>query len=141
MLKQKKKKKPSISKLKKKLWKACSLYIRLRDKGICFTCGRFAEGPGFHAGHFIPSSICGILLKYDEDNIHGQCFYCNINLGGYGARYHQRMVEEYGEVFVQELWEKKNQSNRAKWTEADYTAKTLYYTKKYQALLQSPSSL
>lgn len=34
------KKKPSISKLKKKLWAEFSLYIRNRDKWTCFTCGK-----------------------------------------------------------------------------------------------------
>src|SRR3990167_9112004 len=92
-----------------RVWAVFSKYIRTRDKGICFTCGKYATGMGYHAGHYIPSSICGVLLKYHEANVHGQCFNCNINLGGYGAMYDRKMREKYGEEFVEELWRVKNQ--------------------------------
>ena len=64
-VKEKKQRKLSKKGLKNKLWKVCSEYIRRRDKGICFTCGRKASGSGYHAGHYIPSSTCGITLRYD----------------------------------------------------------------------------
>ncbi len=77
-----KKKSESISSLKKKLWTVFSLYIRQRDKFTCFTCGKKGEGSGMHAGHFIPKSVGGIALYFHEDNVHAQCYHCNINLGG-----------------------------------------------------------
>jgi hypothetical protein len=121
----KKKKKIPIKRLKKKLWKLVSEYIRKRDKNICFTCGRYADGSGFHAGHYIPSSICGSFLRYNEKNINGQCFRCNIHLGGYGARYHQRMVQVYGQETVDELWKLKEIN--IPWKEADYLKAIEYY--------------
>lgn len=82
-LKKKSKKKPlTTSKLKKKLWKFFSLYIRQRDRGVCFICNRRCEGSGYHASHFIPKSVGGLELYFHEDNVHGCCYNCNINLGG-----------------------------------------------------------
>lgn len=121
--------KPKESTLRKKLWKVCSYYIRARDGGVCFTCGRQSEGSGYHAGHYIPSSVGGIALRYDERNIHGQCYHCNINLGGYGAMYHKKMIEVHGQELVDELWKIKNQ-NITKWSTEDFLNKIKYYESK-----------
>ena len=103
----KKKSKVKISVLKRKLWKEFSKYIRERDKGICFTCGRKCEGSGYHAGHFIPKSVGGIALYFNEDNVHGQCYNCNINLGGNQYEYGQRL----GKEMVDKLYKIKQQTN------------------------------
>lgn len=87
-------KKKSIGQLKKALWKVFSEYIRKRDKGICISCGRYAEGSGYHAGHFIPKSVGGITLYFDEENVNGQCYNCNINLGGNLYEYGIALGEE-----------------------------------------------
>lgn len=115
------KKKPSILKLKKKLWTEFSLYIRNRDNWTCFTCGRKAEGSGLHAGHFISKSVGGISLYFHEDNVHAQCYNCNINLSGNIWEYGQRLGAEK----VKELYIIKNQT--AKWSTFDYEEKILYY--------------
>lgn len=104
----KKKSSSRIPTLKRKLWKVFSEFIRLRDKGICFTCGRKCEGKGYHAGHWIPDAAGGIALRFNELNVHGQCYHCNINLGGYGERYTQRMEEFYGEGTIHSLRSLKN---------------------------------
>lgn len=124
----KKKKKVKPSTLRKKLEAVCNRYIRLRDKGICFTCGKYAEGSAYHAGHYIPKSICGINLRYDELNIHGQCYRCNIHLGGYGAMYDQRMRSIYGNEAVNALWARKITGD--KWYEQDFLEKIEYFTNK-----------
>lgn len=67
------KSKTSISTLKRKLWKVFSLFIRQRDNYRCFTCGRHATGSGMHAGHYIPKSAGGIILYFNEKNVHAQC--------------------------------------------------------------------
>lgn len=117
----------SISKLKKELWKYFSLYIRQRDKFTCFTCGRKGEGSGMHAGHFVPKSIGGIALYFHEDNVHAQCYNCNINLGGNHYIYGKKLGEEKAE----ELYRIKNQVSE-KWTTEDYQAKILYYKRKIE---------
>ena len=97
--------KQSNAKLKKKLWKVFSQYIRKRDDGVCFTCSRKASGSGYHAGHFISKAAGGIALYFDEDNVHGQCYHCNINLGGNSYIYGQKLGEEK----CKELYRLKNQ--------------------------------
>ena len=91
-------KKQTNAQLKKKLWKVFSEYIRKRDRGICFTCGRHAEGSGYHAGHFISKSVGGLALYFHEKNVCGQCYNCNINLGGnqyiFGTKLGRATVEE-----------------------------------------------
>lgn len=114
-------KKKSISQLKKLLWKEFSKYIRTRDKGICFICGKKAHGSGYHAGHFIPKSVGGITLYFNEDNVNGCCYHCNINLGGNLYEYGQKL----GEKKVKELYALKNKI--AKWSEEDYLEKIAYY--------------
>jgi len=89
-----KKSKQKIPILKRKLWKVFSDYIKKRDKNICFTCSRRCEGSGAHAGHFIPKSVGGLALYFDEDNVHTQCFNCNINLSGNQYIYGIKLGEE-----------------------------------------------
>ncbi len=91
-------KKPTVTILKKKLWKIFSQYIRARDKNICFTCGRYGEGSGMHAGHFVPKSVGGNTLYFHEDNCHAQCYNCNINLGGNQYEYGMRLGQEKAEM-------------------------------------------
>lgn len=81
----------SDSQLKKLLWKVFSEYIKLRDNHKCFTCGRICEGQGCHAGHFVPKSVGGLILYFDEENVHCQCYNCNINLGGNQYEYAKRL--------------------------------------------------
>lgn len=114
--------KTKVSTLKRKLWKVFSEYIRLRDNYTCFTCGRKGEGSGIHAGHFLPKSISGIALYFNEDNVHAQCYNCNINLGGNQYTYGTKLGKEK----VDELYQIKNQIN--KWSEQDYLQRIEYYT-------------
>jgi hypothetical protein len=90
----KKKSKQKIPVLKRKLWKVFSDYIKKRDRYICFTCSRKCQGSGAHAGHFIPKSVGGLALYFDEENVHCQCYNCNINLGGNQYIYGKKLGEE-----------------------------------------------
>jgi hypothetical protein len=119
----KRKSKSKISLLKRKLWKVFSEYIRKRDDYTCFTCGRKAKGSGMHAGHFISKQIGGIALYFHEDNVHAQCYNCNINLGGN----HYIFGLKLGKEKCDELYGIKNKYTE-KWTEDDYLNKIEYYT-------------
>ncbi len=110
-----------ISRLKKKLWTVFSLYIRQRDNYTCFTCNKKGEGSGMHAAHFIPKSVGGIDLYFDEDNVHAGCYHCNINLGGNQYEYSIRLGEK-----AKELYARKGKFN--KWTEQTYLDKIAYYS-------------
>lgn len=128
--KSKSKKAPSISLLKKKLWAVFSLYIRERDNYTCFTCGRKGEGGAIHSGHFIPKSVGGIDLYFNEDNVHAQCYNCNINLGGNQYEYSLRLGDK-----AQELYKRKGLYT--KWTVQDYLDKIEHYKKLSTSDLQN----
>ena len=115
--------KKTNAQLKKELWKVFSAYIRKRDKGVCFTCGRICDGKGYHAGHFINRSVGGLILYFNEENVRGQCYHCNINLGGNQYIYGQKLGEEK----CKELYALKQKTT--KWTEKDYLEKIEYYKK------------
>lgn len=102
-MKSKHNKRKTTTQLKKELWKYFSLYIRQRDGYRCFTCDKFAMGSGMHCGHFIPSSLGGLGLRYDETNCHAQCMRCNVNLSGNWPAYRERMIKKYGEEYVKSL--------------------------------------
>jgi len=67
-----------------------SQYIRLNNadnRGYCscVTCGKkgYWEKDGIHAGHFI--SRKHYATRWDENNVHPQCHYCNTYQ--YGEQY------------------------------------------------------
>lgn len=117
--------KTKISTLKKKLWAEFSKYIRERDRYTCFICGRKAEGSAMHAGHFIPKSVGGIALYFNEDNVHACCYHCNINLGGNLYEYGIKLGKEK----CDELYRIKNQITE-KWDEQTYLDKIEHYRRK-----------
>jgi hypothetical protein len=114
--------KSSIGKLKRKLWKLFSEYIRKRDGNRCFICNRTATGSAYHAGHFIPKSVGGLILYFHEKNVHGCCYHCNINLGGNLYEYGQKL----GGETVKELYALKGKIE--KWSAEDYLNKIAHYT-------------
>ena len=68
------KKTKTIGKLKKELQVVFNSYIRLRDEGLpCISCGGFSK---LQAGHYFSvGSYNG--LRFNEDNVHGECARCN----------------------------------------------------------------
>jgi hypothetical protein len=84
----------------KKLWKAFSLYIRLRDTdsegfGSCFTCPRILHYTKGDCGHGIGRQHKA--TKYNEKNNHLQCKPCNGFNGGMREVYKQQMNLRYGD--------------------------------------------
>lgn len=110
--------KPSVKLLKKNLWDECKRIIRARYEQYgmwrCYTCGALLDEP-FKAqtGHFLPSAACGAYLRYDLRNLRIQCYHCNINLGGNGAEYYKRLVEEHGQDYVDQIFKDKQVSIKA----------------------------
>ena len=103
-----KKKKPSISTLKKKLWKLTSEYVRKKASNSqdgtakCVTCGAVRPYKELQAGHFIPKAL-GTAIYFDLRNIHPQCYRCNINLGSNGPEYFRYMQDTYGDGVIDDL--------------------------------------
>lgn len=118
-MKLKKKKKVSVSTLKKKLWELCKQIIRLTyankdGSWNCYTCGRRIDTPAnAQTGHFLASSVCGAYLRHDLRNLRIQDYYCNINLGGNGATFYKLMVEREGQEYVDQIFKDKQKIIKA----------------------------
>jgi len=66
----------SITTLLNQVKTYCHKYIRLRDKDKpCISCG-IPYKSDFDAGHYYKAELYSDL-KFDENNIHGQCIQCN----------------------------------------------------------------
>lgn len=87
-LRVKRKKIPSIKKIKKQAWDAFSLFIRNRDKK-CVLCNSIK---GFSAGHLIPRGKSA--TKFDENNVFGLCSTCNFR-DRFEPGYHDKYVAWY----------------------------------------------
>lgn len=125
--------KHDLPKLKRKLWKVFTLYIKERDEWTCFTCGKIATGWGMGGGHFIPKSTGGLALYFHEDNVHAQCARCNLLLQGnqyeYGLRLGKRRVNALNKL----------RGAITKWDETTYIVKIEHYKKLYKNLCKRKS--
>ena len=69
-------------------------YIRNRDEGKpCISCGSFTT---LQAGHFY-SAGNNPSVRFNEDNVHGQCKKCNYFLSGNLIPYRQNLIEKIGQ--------------------------------------------
>lgn len=100
----KKKKKPPN--LKKKLDTVFSRYIRIRDAGICFSCGDTKEWKRQQAGHFV--SRTHLNTRFDPRNTHCQCYACNYLKKGNSSEYAFYLTKRYGCGIFKELHDKRH---------------------------------
>jgi len=110
---EKKKKKVSLSKLKKKAWSEFSRYIRLKyanPDGLveCVTCGVVKHWKEMQAGHFIAGRTNSILFL--EENVHCQDYRCNVMLHGNVVEYYKYMQATYGESVIDDLRKKRHEN-------------------------------
>ena len=69
-------------------------YIRLRDKGqVCISCNKPALKE--NAGHFW-SAGGHSNVRFNEDNVHLQCEYCNTYLSGNLIMYNNNLLYKLG---------------------------------------------
>lgn len=107
-------KKPTPKALKKKLWELCrKVCDEQYPNAVCYTCDSRIEKSNKQLGHFIPSSTCGALLRYDIRNLRWQCARCNLFAGGNGAVFYKRMVEREGQDYVDKLFQDKQKTVKA----------------------------
>lgn len=104
--KDKKIKPKSVSKLKKELDRVFSIFIRQRDKGVCYTCGLKKEWKQMQNGHFVPRQY--LATRYSEINCHCQCYACNMLYNGQPSAYAERLKKDYGTEIIKDLeWQRK----------------------------------
>lgn len=111
------KKKDSITNIKKRLWETVSLYIRLRDSDDdnfckCITCPESTEKRHYkdsiQAWHYVPSWSSS-FHRYNEKNIHSQCYWCNVWKGWNLIEYRPFMIKKYWQDYVDYLFDTRNE--------------------------------
>lgn len=77
-------------------------YIRLRDKGKkCISCDEWLLGK-YDAGHYYSAGNYS-FLRFNEDNVHGQCVHCNQHLHGNLIEYSKKLEKRIGKERYNEL--------------------------------------
>ncbi len=107
----KSKKKPSRSKLVKKLDAVFSQYIRLKDSvggyATCFTCGKKDHWKKLQNGHF--QSRKHYATRWDEQNCQVQCAGCNVFRYGEQFLFAKYLDERFYAGLSDELYIKSKQ--------------------------------
>ena len=109
----------------------CHKYIRERDKyKSCISCGE-PWNDKHQAGHFYKAELFS-TLKFNEDNIHGQCQGCNLYKEGNESQYRVNLpkrigIEKYNELTRLASLEKKT---TFKWSRTELTRIRNYYKNK-----------
>src|SRR5688500_10309938 len=89
----------SISQLIKIAEKHFNAYIRKRDDQggyfTCISCGVPKKLDQMNAGHYMSAGHNGIV-RFNEDNVHGQCVKCNMYEHGNLIRYRENLVRKIG---------------------------------------------
>ena len=96
--------KQSISLIQRKIWQECRRIIKNKYGTDCYTCpAKNLIGSNCQLGHLYPKACLGAFLKYDLRVLRFQCFRCNINLGGNGAVYYQKILEKEGQQYLDQI--------------------------------------
>lgn len=102
--KEKKKKKINY---KEKLWDIFKDYIRLRDaddRGYCkcISCGKVYFWKDIQSGHYVPKNN-GLFFYFNEDDVHAQCYSCNVGKSGNLIYYRKGLINKIGKDEVEKL--------------------------------------
>lgn len=125
-----KKKKPSRKTLIRKLDDILSKYVRLKEKGICYTCGFKNDWKLMDAGHYIKRQHQA--TRFIETNIHCQCRACNRFKGGNMNKYAVHLEEDYGYGILQKFERLKNKGKDL--TIIEFQEKIIYYQNQVEIL-------
>ena len=114
--------------------KSFNSYVRERDRGkLCISCNKLLNAK-FDAGHCFPAGHYP-NIRFDEDNVHGQCVECNQHKHGNQAEYLLRLPARIGQEKVDELVKRKDESNKLSIPELQELVKE--YKEKRKKLLES----
>lgn len=116
----------TIPKLSKKAQDVFNAYIRRRDEYYpCISCGK----PGNQAGHYYSVKQFS-ALRYEEDNCHLQCPYCNCYCHGNIQMYRVGLLKRIGEERLLRLEAKALRERQKKWTRTELIDIIQTYSKK-----------
>lgn len=113
-----KKSETSLNKLLLRVRDYCHEYIRLRDKGKpCISCSA-NWNTDFQAGHFYKAETY-TSIRFDVDNVNGQCRKCNLRLDGNFNGYEHGISERFGlnhlEMIRQKALKDHHNNDNHKW--------------------------
>lgn len=92
--------KAKTSTLKAKAIRVFNAWIRKRDEGKpCISCGKYST---LQAGHFKSAGRAN-HLRFNEDNVHGQCVHCNYFEQQSDTLYRKNLIEKIGIERVEKL--------------------------------------
>ena len=128
----------SLSSLIKKLDKEFSMFIRLRDampNGVfrCISCGQIKPIEQADAGHYY--SRTHMSTRFDEDNVHAECRFCNRFKADHMIGYRENLIKKIGERRFSLLALHANQSK--KWSVFELEELIKHYKKKIEELKKS----
>ena len=130
----KKKKTPTISKVKKEFDRVFSIYIRTfyskNGEVQCYTCPKIAPIKEMQNGHFVPRQY--LATRFDERNCRPQCYACNMLYNGQPSTYAKKLESETAGI-VEELDRLRHITT--KWYVCDYEEKIEYYKGLIEKLL------
>ena len=129
------KSKKSLSYLIQNTVNICHEYIRERDKNKpCISCGEPWHS-GFHAGHFYKAELYS-TLKFDENNINGQCQGCNNFNDGNESGYRVGLIKRYSKGYIDLLDSKAllEKKERFKWDRIKLLDIQKYYKQKLKEI-------
>ena len=133
--KPKKKASPSLSTLVDRLDTVFSRYIRLRDampSGMfrCISCGKIKPIEQADCGHF--HSRTHMSTRFDEDNCHAECRYCNRFSADHIIGYRENLIKKIGEQRFMLLDIKAHETK--KWSHFELEQLAKYYRALVQKL-------
>jgi len=114
---------------------ACHEYIRARDKGKnCISCQQ-PYNPDHQAGHYFKSELFS-TIKFNEDNIHGQCKGCNLMKEGNESQYRVNLPNRIGKERFEALNHLASNEKKVshKWEREDLKQIRAYYKSKLKEL-------
>lgn len=96
-------KQKSLSTLLGDLQKVFNEFIRIRDTKYsnrqayftCIACGQAKDLSEMHAGHYF-SVGAHPAVRFDEDNVHGECRACNYFQHGNLVKYKDNLIKKIG---------------------------------------------
>ena len=138
------KKKKTTAKLKQDLQKLFNKRIRERDSdGITFTCiscGQTKPVEQMNAGHFF--AVGGYDgLRFDEDNVHGECVYCNCFNESHLIKYTINLQGKIGMTRFNKLLEKAQNYKRSGTVYSINGQETKWHRPEVEALIEYYKSL
>ncbi len=126
----------TVGQLTKQLQPIFNLYTRLRDKDKpCISCGEFIEFDNTDGGHFFAKSgYAG--LRFDEDNCHKECRYCNRYDESHLIKYVENLKVKIGETDYKALQERAAdyKKNGYKFSRGELKEKIEYYKEQVKLL-------